>query len=155
MQWSRVHYGGFSTARKPVVPTIDDPKHGFRKINAAAQRKDPNSLLNQVERMIRMRRECQEISWGDYAVLEPSSPEILALRYDWQNVSLVVVHNFVGERRTASIDVKVPHGECLVDVFDGENLAATKDGCTHVIKLQHTIALVPRRRRTRRSSART
>jgi maltose alpha-D-glucosyltransferase/alpha-amylase len=136
MQWTEGPYGGFSTARKPVVPTIDDPKHGFRKINAAAQRKDPNSLLNQVERMIRMRRECQEISWGDYAVLEPSSPEILALRYDWQNVSLVVVHNFAGERRTASIDVKVPHGECLVDVFDGENLAATKDSCTHVVKLQ-------------------
>jgi maltose alpha-D-glucosyltransferase/alpha-amylase len=136
MQWTEGPYGGFSTADHAVIPTIDDPRHGFRAINVAAQRKDPNSLLNQVERMIRMRRECQEISWGDYTILEPSSPEVLALRYDWQKTSLVVVHNFADERRTASIDVEVPHGECLVDVFDGESLAAPTESCTPAIKLQ-------------------
>ena len=60
-----------------------------RSVNVAEQRRDPNSLLNWTERMIRMRKECPEIGWGDFAVLRTTAPEVLALRYDWRGTSLV------------------------------------------------------------------
>lgn len=53
----------------------------------------PESLMNWMERMIRMRKEVPEIGWGEFTVLPVDSPETLALRYDWRNNSVVVVHN--------------------------------------------------------------
>ena len=52
--------------------------YGYKQVNVADQRRDPNSLLNWTERMIRVRKECPEISWGDFAVLRTNVPEVLA-----------------------------------------------------------------------------
>ena len=41
-----------------------------------------------------MRREVPEISWGDFAVLRASRNDVLALRYDWRNNSVLCLHNF-------------------------------------------------------------
>ncbi len=66
MQWSAERHGGFSTAedakdlRRPVTEGAFGPAH----VNVAAQRRDPDSLLNWFERLIRRRRECPEIGFG-------------------------------------------------------------------------------------------
>ena len=62
-------------------------------MNAADQRRDPNSMLNWTERIIRMRKEVPEIGWGDFEVLTTRDPAVLAIRYDWRNNSVVFVHN--------------------------------------------------------------
>ena len=67
---------------------INDKVYGYRKVNVADQRRDPQSLLNWTERMIRARKECPEISWGNFVVLRTNVPEVLALRYDWRDTSL-------------------------------------------------------------------
>jgi maltose alpha-D-glucosyltransferase/alpha-amylase len=69
MQWTSERHGGFSRARRVVRPVIDDDVYGYERVNVAAQRRDPQSLLNWVERKIRMRRECPEISWGDWRII--------------------------------------------------------------------------------------
>jgi maltose alpha-D-glucosyltransferase / alpha-amylase len=51
-------HGGFSRSKKIVRPVIDDSVYGYQEVNVADQRRDPQSLLNWTERMIRMRREC-------------------------------------------------------------------------------------------------
>jgi maltose alpha-D-glucosyltransferase/alpha-amylase len=135
MQWTAEHYGGFSKSEEVAVPVIDDPEHGYEKVNVVDQRRDPESLLNFTERLIRMRRECPEISWGEYTVLEPNEPEVLALQYEWRNASMVFVHNFADARREVRIDVKIAGGEQLFDVFDGQ-CRRTPDGTTtHRIEL--------------------
>ena len=45
MQWSTEPQGGFSKSDKPVVPVISHGPYGFQQVNAAEQRRDPNSLL--------------------------------------------------------------------------------------------------------------
>jgi maltose alpha-D-glucosyltransferase/alpha-amylase len=117
MQWTAERHGGFSRARNVIRPVIDDDEYGYRKVNVADQRRDPHSLLNWTERMIRARRECPEISWGQFAVLPTGAPEVLALRYDWRNTSLLTVHNFAAQKRQLRIDVGRPDGKVLVDVF--------------------------------------
>jgi hypothetical protein len=94
MQWTSEKHGGFSRARRIVRPAIDDPVYGYQKVNVADQRRDPQSLLNWTERVIRARKECPEISWGDFAVLRTNVPEVLAMRYDWRQTSMVTLHNF-------------------------------------------------------------
>jgi maltose alpha-D-glucosyltransferase / alpha-amylase len=129
MQWtSEPPHGGFSRAKKVVRPVIDDPVYGYRKVNVAEQRRHPQSLLNWTERMIRMRKECPEISWGNFTVLRPNVPEVLALRYDWRGTSLVTLHNFSDKKQKVALKVGVPRDRVLVEVFDGRHSRRLPDG---------------------------
>src|SRR4030095_14913056 len=92
MQWTNDRQGGFSPAPKAVRPVITDKVYGYKKVNVADQRRDPQSLLNWTERMIRVRKECPEISWGNFVVLRTNVPEVLGMRYDWRDTSLVTLH---------------------------------------------------------------
>ncbi|MFM0205610.1 alpha-amylase family protein [Paraburkholderia fungorum] len=100
MQWSTEPHGGFTKHPKPSCRVISGGAYGFERVNVASQRRDPNSFLNWTERVIRMRREVPEISWGDFAVLRTSRNEVLALRYDWRNNSVICLHNFGPEACT-------------------------------------------------------
>ena len=66
MQWSTEKNAGFTPSDAPVMPVIDSGPYGFEHLNVAAQRRDPDSLLNWMERIIRMRKEVPEIGWGDF-----------------------------------------------------------------------------------------
>ncbi len=104
MQWSTEPNGGFTKAGNPVVPVIDDPIYGYERVNAAAQRRDPESLLNWTERIIRMRKECPEIGWGDWRIVPTRRSAVLAIRYDWRGNAMLVVHNFAPEPQAIAVD---------------------------------------------------
>jgi maltose alpha-D-glucosyltransferase/alpha-amylase len=94
MQWSNEPHGGFTKNAKPAVPVISGGPYGFEHINAAIQRRDPQSLLNWTERIIRMRKEVPEVGWGDFAVIPTRNPAVLVMRYAWRNNWVLFVHNF-------------------------------------------------------------
>jgi maltose alpha-D-glucosyltransferase/alpha-amylase len=135
MQWTSDPHGGFSRARKVIRPAITDPVFGFEQVNVGAQRRDPDSLLNWTERMIRTRRECQEISWGEYTVLRTNVVEVLALQYDWRGTSLVTLHNFSDRTHKVRLSVGSRRGEMLVEVFNARHSRAQNDGA-HRITLE-------------------
>jgi maltose alpha-D-glucosyltransferase/alpha-amylase len=93
MQWSTEPNAGFSKSDKPFLPAIKTGPFGYEHVNAAKQRRDPNSMLNWTERIIRMRKEVPEIGWGDFEIIRTHDPSVLALRYDWRNNSVLFVHN--------------------------------------------------------------
>ena len=134
MQWASSDYAGFSRSRKKVVPVINDPQHGFKKINVADQRRDPNSLLNWTERRIRARKELPEIGWGECSVIDVDAPPVLVLRYVWRDCAFVAVHNFSEEPQTVQFDVKTDNAGQLFDVFDEDNSRADAAG-RHTLKL--------------------
>ena len=57
MQWSTEPHAGFTESDKPCSPVIDKGPYGYEHVNVAKQRRDPNSMLNWTERIIRMRKE--------------------------------------------------------------------------------------------------
>jgi maltose alpha-D-glucosyltransferase/alpha-amylase len=134
MQWTAERHGGFSRARTVVRPVINDPVFGYQKVNVAEQRRDPNSLLNWTERMIRMRKECPEISWGEFSVLRTDTAEVLALRYDWRESALVTLHNFSNRSQKVRLAVGSRNDGMLFEVFDGRHSRALPDG-THRLTL--------------------
>jgi maltose alpha-D-glucosyltransferase/alpha-amylase len=134
MQWTGDRHGGFSRAKKVVRPVIKDPVYGYRTVNVAEQRRDAESLLNWTERMVRARKECPEISWGDFAVLPTNAAGVLAIKYDWRATSLVTLHNFAAAKRTVRLQVEAPGGARLIEVFDGHHSRARSDGA-HRIEL--------------------
>jgi maltose alpha-D-glucosyltransferase/alpha-amylase len=128
MQWTDAPHGGFSTARRTVRPVIDDPVYGYRRLNVAALRRDPGSLLNWVERAIRRRRECREISWGGWEVLDAGVPGVLAMRYDWDGSSVVTAHNFTGRGMAIQLSPGAAGGRLLVDLLGSRDCCAEDGG---------------------------
>ena len=130
MQWSTEPHGGFTKAGKPVVPVIANGPYGFQHINAAEQRRDPNSMLNWAERIIRMRKEVPEVGWGDFEILETGDKAVLGLRYDWRNNSVLFLHNFAGEPHEIEFSTGLT-GETdnvLVNLLGNDHSKATKSG---------------------------
>jgi trehalose synthase len=116
MQWSSDPQAGFTTAGEACRPLVEDGQFGFHEVNVARQRRDPDSLLNWMERLIRRRRECPELGWGEWAVLDPGDPAVFAQRSDWDGSSIVAVHNLACRDARAHL---VLEGEgVLVDLFN-------------------------------------
>jgi maltose alpha-D-glucosyltransferase / alpha-amylase len=93
MQWSTEPNAGFTKSDKPVLPVISAGPYGFEHVNVAAQRRDPNSLMNWMERIIRMRKETPEIGWGDFSFISAQATDILIMRYEWRDNSVICIHN--------------------------------------------------------------
>jgi maltose alpha-D-glucosyltransferase/alpha-amylase len=135
MQWSPHRQGGFTTGRRPIRKVIDDPIYGYRSVNVADQRRDPNSLLNWTERIIRTRKECAEIGWGDWKILGQMPANVLAIRYDWNDRSTIVLHNFAAKPCAVRLHVKGPHGNVLTNLLSQEHCEAEAGG-RHLIELE-------------------
>lgn len=137
MQWSTEPLGGFTRARKAVLPVIEEGAYGYRKVNAADQRRDPGSLLNWTERMIRMRKEVPEIGWGDFRVLDTGNIGVLAIRYDWRNNTMVVVHNMLDEAAEIQLRVGDECGRPLTNLLTQDHSYANARGVHHIIMEPH------------------
>ena len=136
MQWSDDEQGGFSTG-KPELPVISGGEYGYQSVNVAGQRRDPNSFLNWMERVIRMRKEVPEIGWGDFELLHTGTTHVLAIRYDWRGNSVVVVHNLGAEPCAISLQVGLSgkEGSRLVNLLSADHSTADESG-KHQISLE-------------------
>ena len=105
MQWSNEPRGGFTKSDRPFLPVISGGPYGFEHVNAATQRRHPESLLNWTERIIRMRKEVPEIGWGNFQIIPSRDSAVLIIRYDWRNNSVLFVHNFDSKPREISFSV--------------------------------------------------
>ena len=117
MQWSHDRHGGFTTARRPIRRVVRDAIYGYKRVNVADQRRDPNSLLNWTERIIRTRKECAEIGWGDWKVLARLPDHVLGLRYDFNGRSTIVLHNFADRPCAVRLHVRDRDGRCLTNLL--------------------------------------
>ncbi|WP_017731128.1 alpha-amylase family protein [Nafulsella turpanensis] len=94
MQWSEKHNGGFSSvpAGQLVRPVISGGEFGYEKVNVNQQRREKNSLLAWVEKVIRLRKDCPSFGWGDVEVIE-SDDKVLIHCCRWEDQLAVAVHN--------------------------------------------------------------
>lgn len=98
MRWSHEPTGGFSTAEPSQLRRrLVSGQHGPKKPNVAAQRRDPESMLNWMERLIRRRRDCPEFGWGRWQLIETAEPSVMAHRCDWEGRTVIAVHNLSPE----------------------------------------------------------
>ncbi len=133
MQWSGEPHGGFTKSDKPVLPVISGGPYGFEHVNAAIQRRFPDSLLNWTERIIRMRKEVPEIGWGDFTVIPTRVPSVLVMRYAWRNNWALFVHNLDGKPHEVAFAVGLEgedakYGDLLINLLSEDHSRAGKDG---------------------------
>jgi maltose alpha-D-glucosyltransferase/alpha-amylase len=135
MQWSTEPQAGFTKSDKPVVPVIDHGAYGYQHVNAAEQRRDPGSMLNWIERIVRMRKEVPEIGWGDFSIIPTRDPAVLVMRYDWRNNSVLFVHNLDSKPREVSFATGLGNAsdKLLVNLLTDEHSHARNDGRHHLL----------------------
>ncbi|GII78484.1 trehalose synthase [Sphaerisporangium rufum] len=95
MQWTPHKNGGFSAAdpgelRNPLVTGEYGPEH----VNVSAQRRDPDSLLMWITKLIEQYRGLPELAWGEYRVLDAGDSRVLAHRADIDGETVLALHNF-------------------------------------------------------------
>jgi trehalose synthase len=66
---------------------------------------DPGSLLTFMHRLIRCRRETPELGWGTSTLLETDDDAIFAHRCDWNESTVVTVHNFANREASATLEL--------------------------------------------------
>lgn len=135
MQWSNERNAGFSTASRLVHPVISKGPYGYQSVNVDAQRRDPGSLLNWMIKMIRVRKECPEIGWGEWTLLPTGIGGVLALCYSWRGNRVVVLHNFNREPQQVTLQLQGDGSELLVNLLETDDSRAGKNG-------KHQIALL-------------
>ena len=137
MQWSTEPNGGFTMSKKPIIPVVSEGPYGFQHVNAAQQRRDPDSMLNWTERIIRMRKELPEIGWGEVEILDTGDDAVMGVRYDWRNNSALFLHNFASDPHEIefSAGLKGAAGNVLVNVLSADHSHVHKNG-KHIVSLE-------------------
>jgi maltose alpha-D-glucosyltransferase/alpha-amylase len=135
MQWSARPNGGFSTAPRSqlATPVVEGGPYGYEHVNVEAQRRDPDSLLNWMERLIRTRKECPEFGWGTVHVLKSPDPSVLVHCAEWQGSVIAAVHNLSGEAAEIKLDLSAFDAEALVDLLGDGGSQALEDGACRLL----------------------
>jgi maltose alpha-D-glucosyltransferase/alpha-amylase len=104
MQWTDDPNAGFTSGKKPVRPVIQSPPFDYKSVNVKNQLSEKNSLLEWTKQMVRLRKSCPEISYGDWEIVDVASDNVLAIKYQWNGKHLIVIHNFSHEKERIKVD---------------------------------------------------
>lgn len=131
MQWSAEENGGFSTAPpdRQIRPIVHEGGFAYEHVNVANQRRDPASLLNVVERLIRTRKESPEVGWGSWTVLDAHAPTVFAHYCEWRGQALLALHNLSREPTMVRLDLAQYQCDHLIDLLDDQESPPVEEGC--------------------------
>ncbi|MGW5055301.1 alpha-amylase family protein [Actinokineospora sp. NPDC004072] len=118
MQWEPGPGAGFSTAdpeRFPAPPPGGE--FGPDRVNVRDQRRDPDSLLSWIKRLVECYRECPELAWGDFALMDAGDEAVLAHRCTTPEHTVIAVHNFAD--RPVKAVLELADGKLDDVLFDG------------------------------------
>ncbi|MDQ2683155.1 MAG: alpha-amylase family protein [Chloroflexota bacterium] len=105
MQWTPYESAGFSTApMDDLVRPLTEGRYSFRKVNVSSQRADPDSLLNWLAALIRVRKECPQLGTDEPKALDLGDPAVLALHYRGDDSGVLVITNLSGTPRKISLE---------------------------------------------------
>jgi len=132
MQWTDDRHAGFTSGERPVVPPVGRGLYAYETVNVENQRRDSDSLLRWMIRMIRLRKECPEIGWGDWRVIRTNRPEVLAMLYEWRHTRLLCVHNLAHAPCAVRLKLDVDRGDRLADLIEEDEAIADERGVHHL-----------------------
>ena len=132
MQWTSGPAAGFTTApAEAAARPFPAGEFGPEAVNVAAQRTDPESLLNWFERLIRLRKSAPEIGWGEYRVLDAGDDAVLVMQHAWGDRRAITVHNLASRAAKISMPLDV-ESATLRDRFGSSSPVPVRDGTASV-----------------------
>jgi alpha-glucosidase len=121
MQWNNDTNAGFGGTGKPWLPVGGN----YKSVNVATESKDPESLLNYYKKLIKLRKENEQLREGELVLTNEASSRVLSyIRLTKNGKAVLVALNFTAAPQIASIDlssrgVKAKHAKTLLESFSG------------------------------------
>ena len=106
MQWSKEQHAGF-TKGTPWLGVADN----YPEINVENALEDPNSIFYHYQKLIKLRKQYDIITYGDYKLLLDADPQIFTYTRNWKDEKLLVISNFYGKDTVVDLqfeEVKQP-----------------------------------------------
>lgn len=98
MQWSADEQAGF-TKGTPWIPISEN----YQDINAEKALQDKESVFYFYQKLIKLRKEYDVITYGDYQLLMEEHPTIFAYTRNYQQETLLVISNFYGKQAEITV----------------------------------------------------
>ena len=105
-------------------------EYGYQRVNVATEQRDPNSLINWIERLIRTRKQCPEFGAGSWQILETNELCVFAHCCEWQDKTVIALHNLAD--RPCTVTLKLQGDKHLIDVFGDRQYEPQSDDCGSV-----------------------
>ena len=111
MQWSDQENAGF-TSGKPWLGVNPN----YKTINAEAEAKDPDSVLNYYKLLIAKRKKTPVVVYGSFREYEPENPYLYLYEREYEGQRLFVVLNMTGEEHPLTLPegVSAAGAECYI-----------------------------------------
>jgi oligo-1,6-glucosidase len=118
-QWDNTGNAGFTTGT-PWLKVNPD----YKTVNAAAQEKDPDSVLNYFRKMVKLRKENLVLVYGQYTLLDKANPDVYAYTRELNGEKVLVLLNFKSKPGAANTGIDLGKARVLL----GNYAAPSKDG---------------------------
>ncbi|MBL7729121.1 MAG: alpha-glucosidase [Dinghuibacter sp.] len=119
MQWDATAQAGF-TSGQPWLPVNDN----YKTLNVLAQEKDPQSILNFVRNMIKLRKEQKEVLvYGRYTLLDKTNTAVYAYTREAGGKKLLVLLNFTAKEAPFMLN-RLTTGKELINNLQPLKIAA-------------------------------
>ncbi|WP_273859663.1 alpha,alpha-phosphotrehalase [Photobacterium sp. GSS17] len=114
MQWNDSAYAGFSQA-EPWLEVAGN----YREINAEAAVADEDSVFHFYRQLIRLRKEVDVITTGDYTDLMPQHEKLFCYKRESDSQILLCINNYYGESAECQLPeaLAVSNGQCLLSNY--------------------------------------
>ena len=133
MQWSSEPNGGFSTAPPDALvrQVVSEGPFAYARVNFENQNRDPDSLLNFTEKMIRLRTTCPEIGFGTWAIVKCDAPGVFVHCCEWEGGAVMAAHNLSKKKTSVTVDLEKKHPRHLIDLVGEALCEINDDGSYH------------------------
>ena len=119
MQWSAQEYGGFSD-HEPWIRMNPN----YERINVEEAQADNDSIFHFYQKLIRLRKEWEIISTGDFTLLFEDDRNLFAYKREADGERLIVIANFTGEDVQCGLpdEIKPGRGQILLSNYDRDSV---------------------------------
>ncbi len=109
MQWSREANGGFTTGT-PWMGVNEN----YHQINVDSQLKDDDSIYSYYQKLIRLRKEYDIISYGDITPKDEKNPSVLSYLRTYGGEKMLVICNFYSEEISWAAGMNLSNGRVMI-----------------------------------------
>ena len=111
-QWDASTNGGFTTGT-PWLKVNDN----HTTLNAEAQDKDPNSILNYFRKMVKLRKDNDVLVYGKYTLVDAENPNIYAYTRELDGKKMLIVLNFSKQKATLKTGFDLKNAKVLINNY--------------------------------------
>lgn len=102
VQWDASEHAGFTDG----TPWINVASN-YKTINAENAVKDKNSVFYHYQKLIKLRKEYDIITYGDYQLLLEEHPDLFVYVRNWNDEKLLVINNFYGKETQFAVPTEL------------------------------------------------